>query len=238
VATSEPPYRFEQFDGYAVITFYPQLNDSQWADIERVGSELLERLKSYEPPKFTVDLSNLNYMGSAMVALIVRLWKSVKDRKKGRMVIINQHDMIFEVLKLAGLHKVWTIVRTRDEGVRELGVSGGRGVGAVGPAGEGNVLFTIAGIVAIAGAAAGLALLLSRSGILSARAAQLVVVLFAAVGLIAGMLSALKDSGWRQKLGIGVVAASVLLVLAGILTVPPGGPPATPTSEEKPAEGG
>jgi anti-anti-sigma factor len=249
VSAGESTYRFEQFDGYAVITLLPQLNDSQWADIEKVGTELVDRLKSTDQPRFLVDLTLLNYMGSAMVALIVRLWKSVKDTKKGRMVVVNQHEMVFEVLKLAGLHKVWTIVQTREEGQKALGVSS-RG-GASSPvsyssaATEGNVMWTVVGLVSVVVGGIGLVLLLTQSPVVSQRAALLIVVAAAALGLIVGMISAVKETDWRQKVGIGVVVASVILVLAGILmtpggagAAPPGAPPGVKAAAQDQTKGG
>jgi anti-anti-sigma factor len=240
VTSSELPYRFEQLEGYAVITLLPQLNDSQWADIEKVGTELVERLKTLDPPKFIVDLSLLNYMGSAMVALIVRLWKSVKDSKKGRMVVVNQHDMVFEVLKLAGLHKVWTIVPSRGEALTALGFSSRASAAAPSSAGAagGGVLWTVLGLVSVVVAGIGLVLLLSKPEIVGQRGSLLIVVGAAALGLIVGMISAVKETDWRQKIGIVVVAASVILVLVGILMEPGGEAGAAPVGVQTPAADG
>ena len=240
--TSSETYRFEQFDGYSVITLLPHLNDSQWADIEKVGTELVDRLKTSENPRFLVDLSLLSYMGSAMVALIVRLWKSVKDTKKGRMVVVNQHEMVFEVLKLAGLHKVWTIVPTRDEGLKALGITArsttssipGAAV-SIGETRDASAICTIVGLVSIVVAGIGLAILLKSSPVVSGTTALLIVVLAAAVGLISGMISAVKESDWRQKVGIGVVVASVVLVLAGVLMAPSGAANAAAPDQAPPA---
>lgn len=226
--SGESPYRFQQFEGHAVITLLPQLNESQWADIERVGTEVVDQLKRIDHPRFLVDLSQLNYMGSAMVALIVRFWKSVKDNKKGRMVVVNQDEMVFEVLKLAGLHNVWTIVQNEEEGRRALGVSGRSAAGESRFTAGGGMLPTVVGAVAVLGALIALALILSGSQAVSNRLALAVEFVFAAIGLIVGMISAVRESDWRQQVGIGVVAASVILVFVGILTAPGGSSGAAP----------
>ena len=48
-----------------------------WADIERVGSEILSRIQPLTSPQLLVDLCALSYMGSAQVALVVRMFKPV-----------------------------------------------------------------------------------------------------------------------------------------------------------------
>jgi hypothetical protein len=44
VSTGETYYRFETVNGCLTVTLLPELNDKQWADIERVGSEIVERI--------------------------------------------------------------------------------------------------------------------------------------------------------------------------------------------------
>lgn len=220
MSSSETPYGFETADGYSVFSLQPELNDSQWADFEKVGNDVVGQLDAMDPPICLVDLSDLSYMGSAMVALIVRVWKAVNENG-GRMVVVNKDTMVFEVLKLAGLHKVWTIVDTRDEGVKQLGVkvravrAASSGEGGT-PAGGGGIGLAVLGLGAVVGAGVGLFLLLTP-GIVSEKIALVIEFGFAALALVAGTVTAARDTGTRQKLGIAIVAASVVVVLAGIL---------------------
>jgi len=223
VTPSESPYRFEQTDGCAVISLLPELNEAQWADIEKVGNDLLSRLNSVQSPAFLVDLTSLNYMGSAMVALIVRLWKSAKERN-GNMVVVNRHELVFEVLKLAGLTKLWTIVDSREKAMAELGVSGG-GVFSTAQGGPGLLIL---GGIAVVGAIAGLALQLSGSDAgAGGKIAQAIEFGFAALGLVAGtMLMVREETSMRRNVGVFVLVACVVVVLAGILMAPDGAAPA------------
>lgn len=231
----ESPYRFEQADGCSVISLLPELNEAQWSDIEKVGNELLSRLNSAPTPKFLVDLSALNYMGSAMVALIVRLWKAAKERG-GDMVVVNRHELVFEVLKLAGLTKLWNIVDSREKGLAELGVSS-RVFGSGPQRGPGLVIL---GMIGIIGAAVGLWLQLSSEPVgMGAKIAKAIEFGFAALGLVAGtMMLTREGSGARKNIGIFVLVASVAVVLAGILMDKGGnGPaPAAPAVPAVPAE--
>jgi len=127
VAESDTPYRIEDEADYCLIELRPELNKAPWGDIDRIGTALLERMQTRmkgnkHKAAFLVDLSPLNYMGSAMVALVVRLWKSTKD-KNAQMVVVNRDENVLEVLQLSGLTQVWTIVETREEGFKALDIS-------------------------------------------------------------------------------------------------------------------
>lgn len=110
-----------------MISLLPELNKAPWGEIDALGTRLLERMKSRlegnrRKAAFLVDLSELNYMGSAMVALVVRLWKATKE-KKARMAVVNSDENVLEVLRLSGLEQVWTITDTREAGLKALGIS-------------------------------------------------------------------------------------------------------------------
>ncbi len=208
------PYQCEQTGSCTIISLLPELNEAQWADFERVGNDLISRLNAAQSPTFLVDLTSLSYMGSAMVALIVRLWKSTKERK-GSMVIVNRHEQVMEVLKLAGLTKLWTIVDSREKGLAELGVSGGVFSGA-----SGGIGLLVLGCVAVMGAVAGLGLQFSDSG-LGGKIAQVVEFGFAALGLVVGTLLLVREgSTMRRNVGIFVLVVCVLVVLTGIIAAP------------------
>lgn len=127
MAESDALYRFEEADDFCTVVLLPELNKAPWGDIDNIGTSVLERMNARltagrSKPGFIVDLSALNYMGSAMVALVVRLWKAARE-KNARMVVVNDDPMVLEVLELAGLTQVWTIVQTRQDALKTLGVS-------------------------------------------------------------------------------------------------------------------
>jgi anti-anti-sigma factor len=223
VSAGETYYRFESLNGCLTITLLPELNDKQWADIERVGTEIVDRISAAPSPKVLVDLTPLSYMGSAMVALIVRLYKTVNSRG-GKMVVVNQHELVQEVLKLAGLTKLWTILPNRQEAFSSLGVrataasisgSGGGGT-PFQPNGMGLVA---AGVIGTFGTLIFLALQFSSSPPVPQKIALMIEIAFAFVGLGAGMFL-LNQTGNRRNLGIAFLAICVLAVLGGIVAAP------------------
>ena len=117
--SSEAPYQIEKQDGFFVLTLYPLINDGQWANVAQVGTEILGRLEAFPDSAVIIDLSPLQYMGSAQIALLVRIWKSLK-RLDGRMVVQVPGATVREILNIAGLHALWTIVPTRSEALAAL----------------------------------------------------------------------------------------------------------------------
>jgi anti-anti-sigma factor len=119
--TAETTCRFEELDrGVLAVTLRPELNEVPWTDIERIGSGIVDRVAGRERPRVLVDLTELNHMGSAMVALVVRIWKAANE-KDGRMIVVNRHELVGEVLQISGLAAKWTIVPTRDEALASFG---------------------------------------------------------------------------------------------------------------------
>ena len=219
VSSGESYYRFEQSDGCLIITLLPELNDKQWADIEKVGTEIVDRLSAVQSPRFIVDLTPLSYMGSAMVALIVRLYKAVNGRS-GQMVVVNQHELVFEVLKLAGLTKLWTIVENRDKAFAALGVKRRSVSASASSGGGGGNGLLVVGIIGTIGAIIGLALQFSPQPLVSHKIALLIDVGFAALGMIMGTMLLVNQTGGRRNVGIVLLAICLISVLGGIVVSP------------------
>jgi anti-anti-sigma factor len=184
----------------------PELNDSQWSDFEKLGDRILSELRSLKSPAFLIDLTGLNYVGSATVALMVRLWKEL-DKQNGRMVIVNQSEMIDEVLTLAGLSKVWNIVPSHEEALKYLRVAG--------PPRKVLVVFSIIGLLALAGGAAGLYSSLSEFEFLQEPLEFSAIIGFAALACFSGLWVAVRGAGWWRWAGAMMVLAGGVLIAVG-----------------------
>jgi len=231
VAAGESYYRSETNGGCSIITLLPVLNDKQWADIEKVGSEIVEHLGTASSPRFLVDLTPLSYMGSAMVALIVRLYKAVNSRN-GQMVVVNQHELVFEVLKLAGLTKLWTIVDSREKGFAALGVK--PGATAVGGAPANDNLVLGAGVIGAIGSIIGLALQFASHPVVPRKVALVIEFAFAFLGFVSGTMMLVNQAGTRRNVGIALLGICLLVVLGGILAAPEPTAPASGLSAATP----
>lgn len=116
----DAPFRFTQEEHVSILVLHQELNNVQWGEIDSIGTQVLNALADRAHPNVIVDLSQLNYMGSAMVALIVRVWKATMARK-GKLAVVCPHEGVREVLKLASLDKHWAITDTQAEARKAVG---------------------------------------------------------------------------------------------------------------------
>jgi anti-anti-sigma factor len=212
VTSSETRYRFEVKDGYSIVALLPDINNARWGDIEIVGNAILQQVGGTGQPAVMMDLSELKFMGSAVVALIVRVWKAAKE-KGGAMTVVTRDDMVYEVLKIAGLTTIWKVVDSHEEAAKLLTAGGTFTTGAHASS---NLLSAI-GLVAVVGAGAGLGILLNPLDQVPPRAALAMEYGFSAVGMIIGTISAVRDGGGRRVMGILILLACLGIGLAGVL---------------------
>lgn len=225
--SSQFPYRLELENRRIIIALLPELNEVPWSDIEKVGSEILEKLQNISSPNLLVDLCPLSYMGSAQVALVVRMFKAVKE-KGGKMVVANQNPMVLEVLTLAGLNKVWTIVDSRERGLSMLG-GGGRSSSSTAQLEEESSLPGAVAMVAVFIAALFLVIHLANPALIPARGGLIGGLACGAVAFLAGLWA--MNSG-NRNVGIGVLVAAMGVLLFGVFKlVEPPASAAAPAAE-------
>lgn len=119
----ESPFHFERHANHGVVKFNPLINEGQWGTVIEVGHEILVHLNDLPGQALVVDLSRLDYIGSPQVALLVRMWKSLK-KFQGRMSIECPAGTVHDALSTAGLRSLWQIVETRDAALAAVGVTG------------------------------------------------------------------------------------------------------------------
>jgi anti-anti-sigma factor len=121
LSSSIVPYTLKILKSHVEVTFHPPIVEGTWSDIEKLGDEVTREIEHRESPKCLIDLSPLSYMGSSLVAVLVRIWKEVKNND-GRMVIVVSHSIVEETLTLAGLDKIWNLYGDMESAYREIGV--------------------------------------------------------------------------------------------------------------------
>ncbi len=205
-------YTYETATGFSVITFDPCLAESKWGDIERVGTDLKTKLAEQKTPFCLLDLSKLEFMGSSVVALLVRVWKTVQERQ-GEMVVVNPNVITKEVLHIAGLSKLWTICDSRSEGELALAKT-------FPPieAGSQDIVVSILSWIAVGMA---LVILAARQPLLlDARTASIASLVACVVAIIAGLIASTRDKrNWRilSLLAVLVAACIGAAVIAGVI---------------------
>ena len=218
----EASYTYEESSRTPVITLKSAMAQFPLGQVEEVGNALIERLNTLRPSRLVVDLTDLNYMGSAMVDLIVRLWNTIKDEKGHKMVVAVDGEGVLEVLELARLTDHWTMVRSREEAQKILGLrapkpgGGATSIAGSGSGGESPILPVVA-VVSIVAALCGAVLILVQSPLVPAATALGITCVAALAGLIVGTLMLLGQSLNRKIIGgvaVGLCAVAIIMALA------------------------
>jgi anti-anti-sigma factor len=209
VPSSELTYRFETENGCCVIALTSALNSAPWNAIETVGNEILDRLGEGRSPAVLFDLTELEYIGSATVALMVRVWKTVQEQN-GAMVVVNRHEPVHEVLRMAGLVRLWTIVGTKDEALREL-----RKTGVLSRGDWRGPVLLLAALAAVIAGGIGLWGMWSPTEALPGRIADSLTFFGGTFGLCTGGFFAFRGRGTLRSAGIGIAVIGLAIVAAG-----------------------
>ncbi|MGQ0636015.1 MAG: STAS domain-containing protein [Planctomycetaceae bacterium] len=114
VPQTGPVFLREMSGSTLVLRPHCRLGSLQETQIVAETNELLEIINSSGPLNIVLDLAHDDYLGTAMVGAIVRLWKRVAMRG-GRLALCNLSDTVHQVLRVTKLHAVWPIYATRDE---------------------------------------------------------------------------------------------------------------------------
>src|SRR5262249_40132477 len=121
VPDSVKSFEYERHTAYSRLTLSAELNAFHWDDIQRSAAEIISELERARPSAVIVDLSLLDYLGSAQLTLLVRIWKAIKGYS-GRMVVEVKGQVVREVLKTAGLLTVWELASSRSDAFQRLGL--------------------------------------------------------------------------------------------------------------------
>jgi anti-anti-sigma factor len=202
-------FELELRHDYAVLSVSSRLGAFELEEMQDVLGDVVARLDGARCTSVIIDLSAFDFLGSAQLTMLVRIWKSIKD-KSGRMVVQTSVPVIKEVLHTAGLDTLWQIVDTRHAAYKSLGLQrdGRPPISFVWPA---------IGLAALVSSALALAISVRWSGSIDARAIWTTQVACAAVALTAGVWIIIRGSGLSRGLGIGMAAAGMLLAAVEVL---------------------
>lgn len=89
-------------------------------EIVRETDDLLALLSQTPSCNLLIDLAHGNYLGTAMIGAIVKLWKRVA-LQGGQLALCNVSAGVLLVLRATKLQTVWPIYATRQEAIAALG---------------------------------------------------------------------------------------------------------------------
>ena len=226
-------YRLQQYPKHIELVLLPALNDRQWESVDELGDQIVGTIEKSASPNLLADLSELEYMGSGLVALLARIWKAVQAKGR-KMAVVCPDEMVKEVLKIAGLLKIWTVVDDRDAAYSHLGISArqipkqaaaGTDRGAGGAATPDSVtslplVATVVAVLAALTSAVGLAFILKpRPDVLNQSGSLILCCVAAMVAVVFSLLVVLRPSRVIEKSLAGLAAAGAIACLViGLLS--------------------
>jgi anti-anti-sigma factor len=96
----------------------PELIDAM--EFDQLNETLLATLKGKANQPWLLDLSSVNYLGSATLGLIVNIRQQVKAAG-GKLVLCGMSPQLKEIFHACSMERLFTIAKNRAEGIKSLG---------------------------------------------------------------------------------------------------------------------
>lgn len=116
----ESHYFTFQVVGGVVVARCLQNNLSDEENIDPVGQELLTLVDKYECRRIVLDLSDVEYMTSAMVGKMIRVHRQM-HRDNGKLVLCALHPTVYEILHTSKLLTYFNVAGSVPEAVALFG---------------------------------------------------------------------------------------------------------------------
>ena len=202
----DSPIRMQSQKRFNSVQFLPTGMTMDWHEVEAATSDVVRRLRESEHLSVMVDLSQMPMINSGLIASLVRIWKVMKERD-GQFSLVSPNENVTDVLKTAGLWKLWSVVENREEAVYELGVS----KAAIVERHERRFLLLVAVLCAVIAALALIPTYLQQSLVMGINA-QLTALLFASAAVATGFIAVMRDSGIYRVIACIAVVIGILVV--------------------------
>lgn len=108
ITPAEPLYSCDADGARLRVVLNPTLATVPWPAVDEAGRDVIEQVTQQKKPSVILDLSQLDYIASSMIALLVRVWKEIEARN-GTMAVVVDNPQVHEIIELSGLTKVWKI---------------------------------------------------------------------------------------------------------------------------------
>ena len=200
------PYTVEKIRGYCAVELRAEFSEIEWGKLQESTGAIIREIKGTGTSRLLVDLTHLDHLNSGLIAVLLRIWKTL-DPKSRRLAIVSNSESVHDLMTVAGLHKLWTITDTREEGAYELGYSHRSDLEQR----ELRVLALAALPFAVLAALSLVPILRDSSDVFQTNS-QLAALLLSAVAFTAGMFSVCKDTGVRRMLSGAAVVISLCVL--------------------------
>jgi anti-anti-sigma factor len=109
-------FRVIPADGACIIELsLPDMMDGMQFD--QLTDELLAELDVARAPAWVLDMSQVAYIGSALLGLMVNVRQRIKNAR-GELVLCRMSPRLAEVLAVSSLERLFRVAKTREEALR------------------------------------------------------------------------------------------------------------------------
>jgi len=115
----DPSFEVSQIGSINVVILrLPEMMDSH--EFDRLNDDVLAAITNAPQGRWVFDLSNLNYMGSSSLGLMVNIRQRVKQ-VGGHLILSNMTPPLLKIFRTCCLERLFTITRTREDAMARLG---------------------------------------------------------------------------------------------------------------------
>lgn len=111
---SGPIFQRELVGPTLVLVPHRPLGNLNEVEIASETGQLLELIQESARVNVIIDLNHGDYLGSAFLGAVMRLWKRVA-LGGGRLALCNVSDTVMQILRVTRLNPVWPIYASRAE---------------------------------------------------------------------------------------------------------------------------
>jgi anti-sigma B factor antagonist len=110
----------ESHGNILLLNSLTQLGSLNEPEIAHEADELLEMINTSQSTNLVIDLSQSDYLGTAMLGAFIKLWKRIAQHG-GQLVLCNVSHNVAQILRFTKLDTIWTIYGSRDQAFHAIG---------------------------------------------------------------------------------------------------------------------
>jgi anti-sigma B factor antagonist len=111
-------FSFQLLDSVNLIEFsFPPVIDA--VEFDRINESVLELIDGKTAQPWIVDFAQVDYMGSAMLGLMVNIRQRIKSAG-GQLALCNVSPRLTSIIRACSMDRLFKIARTRGDAIRLL----------------------------------------------------------------------------------------------------------------------
>ena len=99
----------EQQDGPVTLIRFVNESLMNPQEIDRIGTSLYNKVEQESRGVMVLDFVRVRYLSSSAIGMLLNLKKKIAKVPNGKLVLVGVGPELLQLLKIANLHKVFTI---------------------------------------------------------------------------------------------------------------------------------